>query len=139
MSKADSNEKIHSKTKQTVDRLLSAKDIIPGASKGNSEKNSLSARNISAELTDAEQKIIDVPKFDLAEEILAEQRKITSIKRKAPGKKFETPRHERGLESIGFAIEQSKLIIFEQEQIIAEIVARDIEKSYRSSTFGAQY
>jgi hypothetical protein len=29
----------------------------------------------------------EIPKFDLAEQILAEQRKITAIRRKAPGKK----------------------------------------------------
>ena len=128
MSKADSNEKIRSKTEQTINRILRTNGIIPGASKSNLEKNSLSAKNISAEPTDAEQQTTAIPKFDLAEEILAEQRKITSIKRKAPGKKIEEPRYERKLESIGFAIERSNPAIFEQDQIIAEIVAVDIEK-----------
>jgi len=110
VSKSDSNEGIHSKTKQTIDRILGIRDML------------------------AEEQAINVPKFDLAEKILAEQRKTTSIKRKAPGKKSETPDFERELEPAGVAIEWSKTTIFEQEQIIAEIVARDIETSY-SGTF----
>jgi hypothetical protein len=133
VSKADSNEKIRSKTEQTIDRILRTNNIINGASKGNSEKNSLSNKNIPAEITDAEQQTTAIPKFDLAEEILTEQRKITSIKRKAPGKKNEEPRNERKLESIGLAIEQSNPAIFEQDQIIAEIVAMDIEELCNSS------
>ena len=128
MSKADSNEKIRSKTEQAINRILSTNNIINGVSKVNSEKTSQSNKNISVEPTDAEQKTNAIPKFDLAEEILAEQRKITSIKRKAPGKKVETLRYERKPDSIGLAIEPSKPAIFEQDQIIVEIVARDIEK-----------
>jgi len=33
----------------------------------------------------------EIPKFDLAEQILAEQRKITAIRRKAPGKPQRLP------------------------------------------------
>ncbi len=116
MSKPDSNEKNHSDTKQTKDRILRAKDIIPGTSKSNSGKNSISAKKH----TNVKQNS-DIPKFDLAEEILAEQRKITAIRRKAPGR-------QRELESIGYAAERLKPATFEQEQIITEIVARDIEK-----------
>ena len=111
MSKADGNEAIHSKTKQTINRIL-----------GDGGKS-------------AEQQGIKIPKFNLAEDILAEQRKMTSIRRKAPGRKIETPDFELEFVPAGFAIEQSKPTIFEQEQIIAEIVARDIEMSYSSSTF----
>jgi hypothetical protein len=85
-----------------------------------------------------------IPKFDLAEQILAEQRKITSIRRKAPGKKTEPrpsdgrgepPAQKREVESIGYparqktgGVQQPLLTLSEQGQIIAEIVARDIEK-----------
>ena len=124
----------------------------------------------------------EIPKFDLAEQILAEQRKITAIRRKAPGKpqrlpslappllsatadkgvtrvqaqdgdagkktesrpsdgRGEPPAREREAESIGYTInparqktggvKQPPLTLSEQGQIIAEIVARDIEKLRR--------
>jgi len=125
----------------------------------------------------------EIPKFDLAEQILAEQRKITAIRRKAPGKKpqrlpspvppllsatadkgvtrvqpqdgaagkktesrpsdgrGEPPAREREVESIGYTInparqktggiKQPPLTLSEQGQIIAEIVARDIENLRR--------
>ena len=85
----------------------------------------------------------EIPKFDLAEQILAEQRKITAIRRKAPGKKTEPrpsdgrgepPAQEREAESIGYSIQQPPLTLSEQGQIIAEIVARDIEKLRRGDT-----
>ncbi len=76
----------------------------------------------------------EIPKFDLAEQILAEQRKITAIRRKAPGKKIEPPAQDREAESIGYTIQQPPLTLSEQGKIIAEIVARDIEKLRRGDT-----
>jgi len=117
----------------------------------------------------------EIPKFDLAEQILAEQRKITAIRRKAPGKaqrlpslappllsatadkgikrvqaqdgaagkkteprpsdgRGEPPAQEGEAESIGYTIKQPPLTLSEQGQIIAEIVARDIEKLRRGDT-----
>ncbi len=124
----------------------------------------------------------EIPKFDLAEQILAEQRKITAIRRKAPGKprrlpspappllsatadkgvtrlqpqdgaagkktesrpsdgRGEPPAREREAESIGYTINPARqktggiqpppLTLSEQGRIIAEIVARDIEKLRR--------
>ena len=67
----------------------------------------------------------EIPKFDLAEQILAEQRKLSSVKRKGPGKKAQV-RSPNGVESSIRPIEEP-LIGSEQERIIAEIVARDIE------------
>lgn len=92
----------------------------------------------------------EIPKFDLAEEIMAEQRKITAIKRKAPGRKTESQREEpeaewgpvlqkkreMGAQSIGYTIGQPTPALSEQGQIIAEIVARDIEKLCRGGTLG---
>ena len=75
-----------------------------------------------------------IPKFDLAEQILAEQRKITAIRRKAPGKKNKAPDQQPQAQSTGYTIKQPPPILSEQEQIIAEIVARDIEKLYRGDT-----
>ncbi len=71
----------------------------------------------------------EIPKFDLAEEIMAEQRKITAVKRKAPGKITEVQRSEPQAKPVGYTtIEQPVPTLPEQDQIIAEIVARDIER-----------
>jgi hypothetical protein len=67
----------------------------------------------------------EIPKFDLAEQILAEQRKLSSVKRKGPGEKTKVRSPKRVEPSIS-PIEEP-LIGPDQERIIAEIVARDIE------------
>jgi hypothetical protein len=76
----------------------------------------------------------DIPKFDLAEEIMAQQRKITGKKRKKRGaavssrsKKAE-PVSRQQVEPTGHTIEQQGDVPFGQEQIIADIVARDIKR-----------
>ena len=99
----------------------------------------------------------EIPKFDLAEQIMAEQRKITAIRRKAPGKpqqlpslgpavtrvqaqdgaagkKIEPANQQSQAESIGYTIQPPPLTLSEQGRIIAEIVARDIEKLRRGDT-----
>jgi hypothetical protein len=80
----------------------------------------------------------EIPSFDLAEEIMAEQRKVTAVKRKAPGKKTEA----QGLKPVtridDHSIEKPKLLLSEQDKIIAEIVARDIEKLCRGNCSNEQ-
>jgi hypothetical protein len=70
-------------------------------------------------------KPMEIPKFDLAEQILAEQRKLSTVKRRGPGKRVKGSAPQK-VEPAICAIEQP-LISSEQEEIIAEIVARDIE------------
>ncbi len=123
LSKADSNEKNHSNTEQTKDRILRAKDIIPGEPKGNSEKTPKSAKDRSNTKNAG-----NIPQFDLAEEILAEQRKITALRRTAPTQKVETPNNYQQTKPTGFTIEQLQALLSQQQQIVADIVARDIEK-----------
>ena len=67
----------------------------------------------------------EIPKFDLAEQILAEQRKLSTVRRKAPRKraKVSIPKKDK---PPTLPIE-SPTVPSEQEKIIAEIVARDIE------------
>ncbi|MCP4261955.1 MAG: hypothetical protein GY774_31300 [Planctomycetes bacterium] len=79
---------------------------------------------------DVIQEVNEIPKFDLAEQIMAEQRKITAIRRKAPGHKTKAPDRRPRIESTGYAIEPPRALS-EKELIIAEIVAKDIEKLYR--------
>ena len=79
---------------------------------------------------DAMQETNDIPKFDLAEQIMAEHRKNTAIRRKGPGKKAKTPKKPHPAESIARKV-KPRPIVSEPGQIIAEIVARDIERLCR--------
>ena len=69
----------------------------------------------------------EIPQFDLAEQIMAEQRKNASVRRKGPARKVQAPNQKRKVEPVGHTIKPQPALP-EQEQIIAEIVARDIEK-----------
>ena len=75
----------------------------------------------------------DIPSFDLAEEIMAEHRKIISTKRKSPGQKSDTqiePKSQQ-IEPQPVSrpiISQLEPVLPIPDQIIAEIVARDIER-----------
>ena len=73
-----------------------------------------------------------IPKFDLAEQIMAEQRKNASVKRKGPAKRVRPLEQPRKVEPISRAI-RLQPVSLGQEHVIAEIVARDIEKLCRSS------
>ncbi|MFA5252005.1 MAG: hypothetical protein WC454_05405 [Phycisphaerae bacterium] len=83
------------------------------------------------EKTETSEKTPNIPIFDLAEEIMAEQRKITAIKRKAPGQKTEAQRLKPETRIDDHITEQP--LLSEQEKIIAEIVAKDIEKLCRGN------
>lgn len=96
--------------------ILRAKDIIPG---GGGEKISQ----------------IDVPQFDLAEDIMAEQRRLTAIRRKGPGGPapipLTTPQLSSDLPSASRCSDDGGA--FEEigagwDPIIADIVARDIQR-----------
>lgn len=93
--------------------------------------NEASAReaNSSAQSKNTVQPHHDIPKFDLAEQILAEQRKRSAVKRKGPGKRAvrSVPVRASYENALRRHYEPS-LISSAQEQIIAEIVARDIER-----------
>jgi len=60
-----------------------------------------------------------IPKFDLAEEIMAEQRKLIAARRKAPSEK-ERPSQ--------YPSQDNEPSPMEAESLIAEIVARDIKQ-----------
>ena len=76
---------------------------------------------------DAMQETGEVPKFNLAEQIMAEQRKITAVRRKGPGKMAKPPQKQHPAESIGRNV-MPRPILSGPGQIISEIVARDIEE-----------
>ena len=125
MSKANSNRQDDAAGK----RRESSKDM---ASPVAAEK-ARHAGQVRPERADSAQKAGEIPKFDLAEQIMAEQRKMAAVKRKGPGRKAEPARRPRQADSIGHALKPPP-VLSEQDQIIAEIVARDIEKLYRLST-----
>jgi hypothetical protein len=72
-----------------------------------------------------------IPKFDLAEQIMSEHRKNASVKRKGPAKTVRSPKRELKVDPVGHAVELH-LMPVGQEQVIADIVARDIERLCRS-------
>jgi hypothetical protein len=101
--------------------ILRAKDIIPGAA-GPSGKNEGVSNT-------------DIPQFDLAEDIMAEHRRLIAGRRKGPGSPASVnlpppPRPSTGLPAVrpspsryGF----SEGINTTSDPVIADIVARDIE------------
>ena len=74
----------------------------------------------------------EVPRFDLAEEIMAEYRKTTSTKRKSPGQRpdvqIEPTPPQTEPQPISRPSPQPEPALLIPDQIIAEIVARDIER-----------
>jgi hypothetical protein len=75
----------------------------------------------------------EIPKFDLTEDIMAEQRKITAIRRKSPGGKSAIQAAEPQNKTISRTGEMRTPLLSEQQQIIAEIVVKDIERLCRNS------
>jgi len=157
VSKADSNSKNGSD-------VLRAKDIVPPyngeirsteAAKGTQSHTSQQAANrpahdITVNAADSKMTSDDfnqvehtvsrrddgqVPRFDLAEDIMAEQRKITGLRRKGPRKSSEGADLQEPITSFGQNIFQPIQSEFEQQQIVSEIVARDIEKLFRTGRY----
>jgi hypothetical protein len=73
----------------------------------------------------AENKPNEIPKFDLAEQIMAQHRKNSAIRRKGPGQKNEIPNNQQA-RSLNYTAMPP--IPSQEDTIIADIVARDIKK-----------
>jgi len=101
--------------------ILRARDIIPGAGRSSGGNEGVNR--------------VDIPRFDLAEDIMAEQRRLIGIRRKGPGGPAPIPVTTPQLSSDlppasrcsddGGAFEG---IGAGWDPIIADIVARDIER-----------
>ncbi len=103
--------------------ILRAEDIIPH-SNGNDKQSHLSSQ-------DDQQEIL---RFDLAEEIMSEHRKIASIKRKSPNLKIEPLRPiDKSREQTDTA-SSTVSDTTKENRIIRDVVARDIEKLCRSES-----
>lgn len=75
----------------------------------------------------------EIPKFDLAENILAEQRRVSARKRKGPGQSDDVPVETGGAGRKGSVGEPLPEEPAELQRIVAEIVARDIERLCKRS------
>jgi hypothetical protein len=147
VNKAENNEQFDTDILQCKVDILRARNIIPlhdnTAPKKPAAQNStvetvpaketaplprLSVSINKKEETETLQETPEIPTFDLAEEIMAEQRRLTAIRRKAPGQKNEAQRPELQAQPVDHTKGQP---LSEQEKIIAEIVAKDIERLYR--------
>jgi hypothetical protein len=111
--------------------ILRARNIVPlhdNTASKNSETKAAEIptpiETIAAKDVETPQEKPEIPSFDLAEEIMAEQRRITAIRRKAPGQRTEAQQNEP-------VDHPPTPALSEQEKIIAEIVARDIERLCR--------
>ena len=118
------NKRIDADILQSRADILRAGGIIPPDNKEPRQE----PKEKPAESVGARQEKAEIPKFDLAEDIMAEQRKITATRRMAPGQKNETQDREPQAGLIDYTLEQPRPALSQPEQIIAEIVARDIER-----------
>lgn len=148
----DNNEHINADILRCRADILRAADIIPpydekpdtvpeSEDKGETSsrladisENPKQSVDKQTEMGPSEQQDIQIPKFDLAEEIMAEQRKITAEKRKSPGKKADIQPERPKPKSIQRHGRQTVMALPQREKIIEEIVARDIERL--CSSFG---
>jgi hypothetical protein len=100
--------------------ILRAKDIIPGAQSGGAGSS----------------KDIDIPQFDLANDIMAEHRRLTAVRRKGPlaeDRRQSTEDGKRRTEgrwssSDSGSAYSAQSYTSQWDPIIAGIVARDIER-----------
>lgn len=116
MSKVDNN-------KRDDDDVLRAGDIIP-------PYKVQPAQNSASSMEQREKH--EIPRFNLAEEIMAEQRKVAAVKRKAPSRNGVIPiRPQSRTESVRHMVMPPTMLLFDQQQAITEIVARDIAQMRR--------
>ena len=123
--------------------ILRANDIIPPYHSKNSYEQKPPAKENTSQ--DAADKIkhtestptelentaphkTEIPKFDLARQIMSEQRKAVSIKRISPDKKDKAENHKYKTPHPMDHIVKPLPMLQYQEQIITEIVQRDIQK-----------
>ncbi|MHC4666168.1 MAG: hypothetical protein ACYS9T_09465 [Planctomycetota bacterium] len=152
MNKADGNEQIDDDIVRSREDVLRARDIMPPYKEDAHEepktpKDSERAASPTGETesvekeedttralredAEAQRKESEIPRFDLAEKIMAEQRRITAIKRKAPGKQIEPKTKGPADKRAGHTIAQPTSATPLEHKIIADIVSRDIERLLR--------
>jgi len=78
----------------------------------------------------------EIPTFDLGERILAEQRKVAAVKRKGPGMRGTAPTVIPQAQPASDTDGRAGAELSERDRIIAEIVARDIDRLCRGDAAG---
>ena len=142
MNNADGDGQFDADTEQRKEGVLRAKDIIPPLRTTSGPEavphepgQNTPAPPAEAEISvETEQRRSEIPRFNLAEEIMAEQRRITAVRRKGPGQTDEAQKQVQEVEPVSDTKEQMSAELSEQEQIIVEIVARDVERLCRGGT-----
>jgi hypothetical protein len=114
-------------SKQNDTDILRAEDILPPYTEKSHQHRKQPDKSNPI---DTVQKAGEIPKFDLADHIMSEQRKTAAIKRKGPDRIDKTINHKQNVRYADYNIKQ-QLKLSQGEQIIAEIVARDIQKLCR--------
>jgi hypothetical protein len=117
-------------SKQNNTDILRTEDILPPYTGKDRQHQKQLAKSDPIDMV---QKKSEIPKFDLADHIMSEQRKTAAIKRKGPGRINKADNHKKDIQSTGYNIKPQPLLS-QQEKIIAEIVARDIQNLCRGDT-----
>lgn len=92
------------------------------------EKAKTKAVPKTAESVAAQRQAGDIPHLDLDKHILAEQRKVASIRRKGPPGKSQAPNKTAPADSTHRRAAWAVPELSEKDRVIAEIVARDIQR-----------
>jgi len=116
VSTGEKNEHQSGDVTKGGDGVLRGRDIIPGASL---PKAKLDMGESGDGRTGA------IPQFDLADDIMAEQRRITSVRRKGPANKGQTTKENP-------ASPKAMPSELQVDEVIVDIVRRDIERLCRS-------
>ena len=119
---ADSNKQTKAEISEGKAKILRAGDIIPSSGKAEEDKLVEWAGGPAGRREN------QIPKFNLAEDIMAEHRKITAIKRKPPGQINAPQSLQQQIQLTIDTTERSGVILSKAEPIIAEIVAKDIAR-----------
>jgi len=114
----------------------SGPDAAGMSAKGRHARGVKSTREAATQAGRASLDHKEIPTYDLAENILAEQRRVAARRRRRPGKAEDEPVAPLVASSVTtgpqtFISEASSRDPLELQQVVAEIVARDIERLCR--------
>ena len=116
----------------TVPSSRTDKHEPPTKDKAQARTDQTSDEEQVAKPVNAPQKPSEIPRFDLAQQILAEQRRITAVRRKAPGKANQTEQPSPPRTVTAQNTSEPSVAQPEPPQIIKQIVATDIDRMLRS-------
>ena len=116
----------------TVPSSRTDKHEPPTKDKAQARTEQTSDEEQVAKPVNAPQKPSEIPRFDLAQQILAEQRRITAVRRKAPGKANQTEQPSPPRTVTAQNTSEPSVAQPEPPQIIKQIVATAIDRMLRS-------